>query len=732
MIPSGQSASDYLSVAVSESASVVFTPDIKESGNYSVKLYTPGCLGDNTCLVRGRVNITGTMATGTRASKPLQTEVFQTNNFEKYDTIYEGYVDANTGSFRPTVTLTPSSGQSKDIKIVAQRVGFELISSMGGLNGLYEYDPNLAVVDTNFSKSAISQAGIDLEDGAVVTSVVVQNSVTYVGGNFSADDFENVFSVRDGKSTDLADGGLNGEVLVMFMNNDRLYVGGNFTKTYETNQTGLNRIAAFSVTDRKWEPLGAGVNGVVQEIVPLQLNISDNRPETVLSLTGNFDRLLAFGDKQALSVQGFAIWVPSRRTWLAHLNADTPSLTGQLTAATDVPGSIPLVAGSLSSQGLTANGAVTLPVSGRLSLNKLALKIQPREAQSSLRKRAVRGEEIGGVATGYFYESGGRNMTILGGHFTAQGNNGSTIDNLVFVNGAKSNEVTGFSPGISRDSTFLAMAVYQDVLYAGGAVTGNVRGADLKGIVLYDLIRGEYAQRQPPALSGDDVSVHAIANRPNSPDLYVGGNFESAGSLDCPSLCIFTTTTSQWNRPADGLSGSVGVLAWAGADKLIVGGNLTVNGSSTSMASYAVGARQWTTFAGGNALPGPVTALSAARDDGSQFWVAGAATNGSAFLLKYNGTAFRPVGDIFGPATRIRGLQVLSVSQNHEANELVDANRILLVTGTLSIPGFGNASAALFNGTSFQPFILTSGGAGGSGSLAQFISQKQNFFKTGG
>ncbi|KAK5165019.1 hypothetical protein LTR16_012087, partial [Cryomyces antarcticus] len=116
------------------------------------------------------------MGSGTRtANQPVTTELFQTNYYDKYDQVYFGYIDANSESFRPTVTLSPSIGQTGPLTVVAQRVRFELIASTGGLNGLFEYNPNLAIVDTDFSKSAIDTAGMSLQAGALINSLAVHD-----------------------------------------------------------------------------------------------------------------------------------------------------------------------------------------------------------------------------------------------------------------------------------------------------------------------------------------------------------------------------------------------------------------------------------------------------------------------------------------------------------------------------------------------------------------------------
>jgi hypothetical protein len=726
--PSQQSTSEYLSASLSasQSASVAFLPDIKQSGNYSVNMYTPGCIQDNTCTTRGRINITGVMSTGT-TDNGFYTEVFQTNNYDKYDQIYFGYIEAGSDSFRPSVTLSPASGQSTaNLSIVAQRVGFTLISSSGGLNSLFEYDPTQAVVDTStFANSTFDQAGASLPNGAGVNALQTSGGTTYVGGNFTTSTFNNIFAVSSSGTTPLSGSGLNGQVTTMFLNGSLLYVGGNFSNSSTGGSTGLSNVAAYDTSKNTWNALGAGVNGLVTNIVPLLMNISTNQPETVITLTGDFTQILAFGSNSSVDVTGFAVWVPSRNNWLQNLPVPTMAINGELTASADLPGGGSLFAGSLSSSQLSANGAVALS-SG---INSFPVQIQPPTGQSSssLSKRVTSSQNVSGVVTGLFYDNGGRNVTILGGHFTATATNGSDVNNLVFINGSNSDTVTGVGPSLSQDSTILALALQGDTLYAGGILSGTVNGGSVNGLISFNLITSSF-DTQPPALAGGNVN--AISTRPDSTDVYVGGSFSAAGLLGCPAVCVFSA--SQWDRPGSSLGGVANAMVWGSQSTLVVGGALTVNGANISLATYNVKAQNWTAGVGATAIPGPVTALAAANSDASQLWVAGTATNGSTFLMNFDGTNWNSVSEGLGSGSTIRGLQVLSLSKSHASSNLVPASETLMVTGSLNLPGFGNSSAALFNGTTFEPFALTTTAANTGGSLSQIFSQNQNFFSAPG
>lgn len=723
--PSLQSLSGYLSATVkgSEAASVVFLPDIKQSGNYSVNIITPGCVQDNTCSTRGRVTINGTMSSG--SGPAFSTEIFQSNNFDKFDQIYFGFVEASSASFRPSITLSPSPGQDIDLTVVAQQVSFALVSSTGGLNNLFEYDPSQTTIDAaNFTSSAFDQAGLSFQVGSKVNALVTSGSATFVGGNFSTDTANNIISIDD-KATPLSNGGLNGEVTTLFSNGSILYVGGKFTNTSTDGVFGLSNVATYDISRNAWGALGAGVNGPVVNIVPLIINVTANTPETVITLTGHFSQILAFGSNSSSSANGFAVWVPSRGNWLQNLGLDSATIDGELTASVDVQGGS-LIAGSLSSSQLGVNGVVSL--SNGPSLSPFPINIRPSQTQS-LSKRDSTGQNFTGVATGLFYETGGRNITILGGHFTATGSNGSVINNLVFINGSNADATTGVGPSISADSTIMALAVQGDTLYAGGSLTGNVNGNNVNGLVLYNLLTSTFPS-QPPALGGGSVSVRSITVRPNTADVYVGGSFSSASALECPGVCLYSTSISQWNRPGTNLAGTANTMLWTSPNSLTVGGDLKFNGASISLATYDAKAQVWSEADGASSIPGPVTALAAGNSDASQLWVAGTASNGSAFLMNYDGNTWTSAVAL-GTGTTIRGLQMLPLTTDHDSSALVSTSETLMVTGALVVPGFGNASAVLFNGTGYEPFLLTTSD-NGAGSVSQLFSQEQNFFREPG
>ncbi|KIV81019.1 hypothetical protein PV11_08473 [Exophiala sideris] len=731
---SGSSVSDYLTAVVGPSTvnttSVIFQPDVQGSGNYSVIVYTPGCIQDSSCSARAIVNVSGTLTSD--GEQTFSTLIYQTNNFDKYDQVYQGHIDAASTAFRPSVTLTPS-GLTNDQLVVASRIQFGFISTTGGLNGLFDYDPSSKFVTTDFSTSAINSAGTKLDSGAQMLALTTHNDTIYVGGRFSDSVFENIMAFSDNNTISLPDGGLNAAVAAMYSLGDFLYVGGNFTNTSSGSEVGLNNIAAYQYSQNAWVALGDGLNGPVEAVVPMQVNISGSGAETVIAFSGSFDQIQASGSTSATSANGLAIWVPSKKAWLETLDIQKQSLEGQLFAATFLPNNTWLGAGSMSSLGLAISGAAGMrSQSNQIQLQQLPIGLASggSSSSSSSRKRALtQTQNVTGVASVAYYTQNSQNVTIFGGQFSATATNGSTIQNLMFWNASNNNNVAGAPTGLDTNSSVTALTVSGNLLFIGGRITGQINNADVQGLVLYDMSTAAYRAVQPASLQGSNVLVNAIVPQSGGSGVYVGGAFDQTSQgLSCPAVCMYDTATSQWTPVGTGLDGIVSYLFWTSSTTLLAAGNLTVGTNSTTMATYNTKTQTWT--ATGNAgVPGPITAFAPATSNADHMWVAGTATNGSTFLIEIDGNNVRPVVDALGSGTTIEGLQVMSLTKSHSSTPQVNGQQALLVTGQLNITGFGNAAAALYNGTGMTPLLLATSN-GDAGSISQVFTSNTNTLKS--
>lgn len=744
--PSQQSSSQYLSAVLSkpiasDAASVVFHPDITESGDYNIKIYTPGCLGDGTCARRGQVEVFGTLnSTSGKQHLNQGLPIYQTNEYDKYDQIFIGNVEISD-SFRPSVTLSPVAGQSlssDDMVMVAQKIGVEPMNSSSGLNGLFEYDPKKAAVDaSDFNSSAFNKLGSTFDSKIAVSSLIAANKVTYIGGNFTSTTVNNIVALDAEGQTKPLDGGLNGPIKTMYESDGQIIVGGAFSNTQKGGATGLSHVAMYDEEKNTWTALGAGVDGIVMSVAPIALNLTGNGTEEAIALTGDFLRILAFGDNKEITATGFAVWVKSQGNWLQNLDMPIPLLDGQLaTSLLNAPNNTELYAGSISSQALKAYGVV----STNGGLGNFPIKITPpappfNSAKSTLSRRASPindTEAVSGVVAGAFDTHNKRNVTVLAGHFIAEASDGSTINNLALIDRKNSDSVTGLGTELPPSSVFLALAIQGDSAFAGGRVNGTIDSSRVNGLISYNIASGSLDDTQPPALAGSDsesdVVVSSIAVRPDSSDLFIGGSFKTAGSLPCPAVCMLDIGENQWSRPGIELDGIAHTLLWESDSKLHVGGQLRMNDSDVFLATWDNDKGTWSVFEDASSLPGPVDILTPANKDRDQLWAAGTQPDGTVYLMKYDSN-WTSASIKFEPSTVITSLQMFSLTENHEKSTLIDENQALLLTGSINIPGFGTASGAIYNGTTLEPYVLTSSmnTTTGAGSLSKIFVEKENF-----
>ncbi|KAI1814083.1 cellular morphogenesis protein [Poronia punctata] len=742
--PARTSNSDYLSAVLSkpitsDAATVIFYPDVREAGQYSIKLYTPGCQQDGTCERRGQVNVFGAFnSTGGNIPLNRGNSIFQTNVFDKYDQIYSGLIDVPTGSFRPSITLSPVAGQSlssDDMVMVAQGIGVDKMKTTGGLKGLFEYDPSKATVDTSdFNSLAFNKFGSTFNDGSAVRSLISTKSRTYIGGNFTSRSAKNIAALDSKGEPVQLDGGLNDEIIAIYSSDDQVFVGGAFDNTQNGDTAGLSHVAVYSEKDNRWTPLGAGVNGVVLSIVPLTLNLTGKTTEEIIALTGDFTQILPFGNNNAIETSGFAVWVKSKSNWLQNLDMPIPLLDGRLTTSLlNAPNGTELYAGSISSQSLRAYG-VAAP-DGVLRNFPIIIESAPSSSDGPAKTLSRRASTLNsttsssGVLAGLFDANNGRNITVLAGHFTANATKGSTLHNLAIINRKDSDSVTGLGTELPSESTFLALAIQGDTVFAGGRVNGTIKDSPVNGLISYDVESGSL-NTQPPVLAGNDVVVSSIAVRPPpSSDVYVGGSFDTAGSLPCPGVCMLNTENNQWFRPGSELSGTVHTMLWSSSSTLFAGGQLKLNDADVFLASYDVSGNTWVEFDGASNLPGPVDALTPANEKRDKIWVAGKQSDGGVYLMKYDGT-WKSASITLQPDTIVTSLQMFSLTENHGKSDLVDDNQALLLTGSIDIPGFGTVSGAIYNGTTLQPYLLTSSmnTTRGSGSISKIFVEEDKFF----
>jgi hypothetical protein len=664
-------------------ARVTFLPQIASRGTYSVRIYTPGCLIDGSCATRGQVLVT---VYATPDGQPTNTTLFQTNNYEKYDTVFQGTVAASTANFRPRVVLSAIGNGGPVQNTVASRVQFLPLSTLegvDGLNGLFEYDPTATTVSA--LNATIDRVGRSLGFDAVINSLVSNGNMLYAAGNFSGNGIANIFKLDNDAVSSLGNAGTNAAVSALLLNNGILYLGGNFTALVNAT-TSANYVVAFDTARNTWQALGAGLSGPVNSVFALNGTIG---------FSGAFTSILASGSQGALATSGSAFWNPSTGTW----SASASNVAGRVTTSSLAANGTYLTGSLQASYALAAPGVASL-----LSSNNGTTRIQSIEGKN--------GSSIFDVQTVNFYNSSSKSLTIVGGRFSTVDSTGRNISNVALL--TPDGNVTGLTNdgGLAATSTVYASHVDGDILYLGGSLNGT--SSTLGGLALYNLAQNSVLGTQPAALTGPNVRVQSISTRPGVQQLVVAGQFEAAGALTCPALCVLDLATTTWQRPGVGLSGNVSQATWIGNAVLLLAGELVVNGTSLALATFSFDTGSFSSVTGDQRFPGPATVAVTDTNATTSLYVAGQRSNNlnSAYLAKWNGSAIQDFSGALGNGSFIYDLQFVELSRRSSgssSNNVMASDRRLLVVGRLNLTGNGTFAAALFDGVSFSPYLLASG-----------------------
>ncbi|OLL22935.1 Polarized growth protein rax2, partial [Neolecta irregularis DAH-3] len=682
-------------------SSVTFLPHLSSSGNYAVRLFTPGCVADETCGSRGQVKITIIPEPGLSSSITM----YQTNNYDKYDSVYEGKFAAVSSGFRPSVTLTivGSPGIA-----VAQKVQFLALSTTSRLNGLYEYNPaNFTSAGVDIGQPGlIVNVGNSLSPDAFISNILKTPDTVFIAGNFSCSDPQavNILTIGSSSAKAFAGNGLNGQIRTVLQSGDKIYFGGDFTGlTNSDSTTGLNYIAAYTPSSNTWSSLSAGLNGKVEKIV--QFTLSNT---TVLGVSGGFTQIVGGPD-----VNGFAIW--GDNNWLT---SDIPFFDGQIDQVVTLSNSSEVFVGVVkASYQVKADGAVYLS-NGNLESWKYSFSSPSSSSTNDtlLSKRDVTPDISQGIIrTGVYYNTSDENLTILGGNFSISGNPLVSSVAIIDSNGG----ISGLPTGLNSNASIYYFLVDGDLLYIGGSFTGKVNHGNIAGIAIYDLKNKAWSSNQPSGLAADDktVVVKSINKRPNTQDIVVSGIFDRAGSLGCQSVCIFDADAVQWHSTSFAIGGQVETSVITGANTVLFAGNLTMNNSAAYLLQYDFNQTAWVSELAGK-IKGPLNSLVL---QGDIIYAAGS-QNGKPYFIKTDGNTVTEIASGLSDSSVVYDIQLLPLKNDHSKNNQIPSDRILIAFGQLSSPTMGTASAAVYDGENWQAYILTGQSDGSPGIIYSIFS----------
>ncbi|KAL1942645.1 hypothetical protein VTO73DRAFT_4885 [Trametes versicolor] len=752
-------------VGTSAAAGPSFTwmPYVSASGQYDVNILVPGCTNFQDCPLRTSVKVVVFPGGG---QQPWVTTVSQQNTEDKSTLIYRGPIVPTSPAFQTTIALTladapEGTGQNGKYELVADRVQFVLTSanltssanSTSTTNSTAAAESGFGFLEWPLSASSTSSASTVLPTSAVTsldsigfdlltalggaTSVTSSASVPaisavahhssgaiFLGGQFtlssgSASGASNIAVFKNGALATLSNNGLNGPVTSLVISGDNVYVGGSFSDTAQSSNSALKSIAMYSVSGNSWSALEGGVDGAVTS-----LDTSDNQ----ILVAGNFTTLLSSaGSTEGQNADGFAAWDIASSSWVnsGGFLIGSMSFVGNGTSSTQqfVGGN---VAASLrfGASGFVMTrrshhrraGAGWIP-----TLNVLSIFKRQTSAASNLAPLpSAAPAPAPAVLAGAFWtnSSSGDQVVVIGGNFSYSVS-GVQAQNVAIYDD-KTKTVTPLK-GNQPNGTVRSLLVKGDSLFIGGEF--SVTGIEGSGFAIYDLATQAWdsAGLQPLSATSGSVTVRSITASPASDDVVVvAGSFDQAGSTPCRAICSFETTNKQWSALGNGIKGDVSTVVYAGNNALIAAGSIVLaDNTPANVASYAFSNTTWSAVGSGSDLPGPVTAAEVNAGNINSIFAAGRTTDGtSPFLYFWNGQSWSSVGGTLQGTTDVAQLTIVPLQNTHDGNSIIESDRVLMVSGTLTDSSFGNASAALFDGSTFTPFVVSTTESGTPGALA--------------
>ncbi len=532
------------------------------------------------------------------------------------------YIPPVTGSF-DTSFYNPGTDGTVNAIVVDPRSGNVFIGgSFSSIGSQTAY--NIAVFDVEEDRwFQLKEFGLKNNGGPeiVVNALAIKDNYLYVGGNFiqTVNDppiiLNNIarYNIDTKEWTPLAGNGLNGTVRALSISNNELFVGGDFSMTFDgTTATNLNRIARYDLASNPnpWSPLAhnglSGASGVGGSVYTLA--ISGNR----LFVGGQFSQNHNGANLNLLN--NIALFNLGTNTW-SPLTGD--GLNGNVYALT-ISNNLLYVGGDFSQ---TNDG-------GTLNLNNIAYYdfLNSPNAWFPLTDNGLDGDVRALSSTG--------TNLFVGGYFsqTADG-----MTNLARIAVFNFSNVEWLELGGGLNETVSSLSFSGNILYIGGdfsqTVLGGFQGPQFGGIAGFQFTENNVASindagsidlwsRLGPnnGLALDD-QVNALAAHANG-NIYVGGQFTQTAdgaTTNMNGIARFNPATKTWSALANnGLNGPVFGLAISG-DILYVGGEFsqTNDGAVTNMrgvARYNTVTNTWSALAN-DGLAGIVLGLAISGDN---------------------------------------------------------------------------------------------------------------------
>jgi len=459
-------------------------------------------------------------------------------------------------------------------------VSNSLWGQMGGstttTNG-FDGSVNAIALDSNknvfvggtFTKASVSTGDTSANNG------VIWNPTTSKWTNIGVDRNRNGF----------VDGSVN--ALALDQTNQRLYVGGSFTRANDSSNSNLSttNVAYWDVKNSIWYGLGTtdssknGLNAICR-------TLNYNTSNTTLYAGGDFTTARD-STGYDLSANRIASWNPSTGVWTpfgsAFRNANNGLNNSVYTISTAKNNQV-FVGGTFTG-GSDISGSITSNYG--MIWNPSSYKWSKFGGYSSITNDG----SINALAIDSSYTK-----LFIGGNFSRMsdncGNSYTVNDGAIWnINSQTLSAMGSFNlNGLNFYPNVFAMDTYNNVLYMGGNFTTAYDDANSSSsifalyVIGYDITNNKWIQLGNEAFNGVTGEVTSLAYDQNNYILYVSGNytrmFDGTNGLQSVNyIAAYNVYSKTWGRLGsstyNGTIVAPNSIAFNGNNRLYVGGNFT-------------------------------------------------------------------------------------------------------------------------------------------------------------
>lgn len=781
-----RATTNYLVTTVSgdNEVSVNFYPNISYSGDYQLLLKTPGCIPDASCDLRSIVNVTVYDIEDEVLSTQL---IYQNNDYDKFDYLYQGHMNgsATSDGLQNRVEVLydrPVIAGTNEPWFVVDKLTANIISldeyygtnttmknnhtnstrsmrrsnvSTVSLNGLFEFslanftnfDPRLAKNDTNtfVGNSSINYLSGKLDKDANVTEILRYGDSLIVSGDFE---------VRDVSASNVTNGSIY------------LTVGEYDQKRNETTiTTPVKRADTHSIT-----LLGLELDNPATKQVTLDLS---------LILIGDFTAKLAAGgslkqlgtDKSQDEIYNIAVYTD--KEWRGLGNGEFGTNFDQLVNIT-LQDTEYYIFGSLA---LSEYNQVWDNSNFEWVTNSLQYNLKDINVAVYVKGQQILGSsstfnimDIYSIDQAYMNSSSSKSITAFDFNVSSMTNTTSYIGDSLYLNESLSvlsgrfnttkglNNVVFLTNGSARSltgdvnwNTSVVQSLYggldSDYLVLGTNGSILIDGeSNSAGIVIYDLSNDTFSGLKPAELTAAEktLEVNALALHDADNRLLVGGNFDNAGSLGCPGVCVYDIANTRWIQPSNndtiGPGSNIKDVKFFAQDKILIAGNITFAGVEQQQAFVYY---DFDSQAFSQVLP----AMNNLTTDIEKFIVVDnngklsgrMLAYGTGFVSGFDGSTWAGIDDaiVYSDETYFGDFKLLKLSSPKAGNKgkYFNLNQVLMLVGSFELDHYGLVNAALYNGTLWIPYAYTAplknnGTNGGLGVLNSILIKDVHGFQS--